>query len=161
LDELKILSKDEVQSIGKEFDGDSICYSLEFEGRTCEVLEDGSEKPLTGMIYELSSNGNLVFYCTYKDGLKDGDEVEFYESGNLLSFNQMHKGVVHGKSFCWHDNGKKKSDMISKYGYRLSIKEWDENGILVKEDNETSEIGSMMIKKYDEIDEYLRSQATT
>jgi antitoxin component YwqK of YwqJK toxin-antitoxin module len=49
-------------------------------------------------------NGNLRFSYDYKDDKMDGDALEFYPSGNILSYNKMQNGMdMGGKK--WREDG--------------------------------------------------------
>jgi len=141
LDEIKVLSKEEVLEVGREFDCNIIDYGSKpgYEYGICEKLNSGREVLFTGIVYEFYPNGNMAYYMTLKEGAKHGDYAGFYKNGKLRRFSQMSYGTLTGKSFSWHENGILRSEKVGKFGCVISSKEWDENGALIKEKTESSE----------------------
>ena len=90
-------------------------------------------KPFTGLTYETYSNGNLAYYCYYKNGFKDGDFIEFYNDGKVKSMQYMQRGRTYGIRRILYNNGMLKSEARYEYGVCLTSKEWNEEGILIKE----------------------------
>lgn len=83
--EHRIMVKKDVLEKGLLFDGDIICYGGEYGQQVCQILNNGTEEPVTGLIYELYSNSNINYYCYYIDGISSGQYVSFYENGKLKS----------------------------------------------------------------------------
>ena len=148
----EILSKEEAISCGYEFDGEIVCYSGEYGQQVCNS-SSGSDVPITGIVYELYPNGNINYYCMYANGIKNGDFISFYEDGSLMRRCTMYKGTRHGKTICWYRNGNKKAESESKYSFDLYYQEWDEDGNLIKNIMEPTELGKKMIARYDEAEE--------
>lgn len=78
--ENNLLTKEFVLQNGIDFEN--------LHGEYCSDLildkpEDKGGKPFTGLTYELYKNGQLQYYCYYKDGFEDGQYVEFYENDNV------------------------------------------------------------------------------
>ncbi|GAS83207.1 toxin-antitoxin system YwqK family antitoxin [Paenibacillus amylolyticus] len=143
-----LLSIEEVLLEGIEFEGE-VCFSGKYGQEVFDKpIEDGGH-PISGLLYERYKNGNMAYYSYYKNGLSEGNYVEFYEDGKAVSFQQMIKGVVHGKSNCWYKDGNIKSVAEYKYGFKLIYKEWDANGLLLTEKTEPSDFEKEMIDKYD------------
>ncbi|MFC7395550.1 toxin-antitoxin system YwqK family antitoxin [Scopulibacillus cellulosilyticus] len=121
-------SKEYVLKNGIDFE------NLWFSSYSDEILdnpEDEGGEPFTGLTYELYDNGELIYFCFYKDGLAHGLKREFYKSGNIKCEKPMKYGLINGKSFSWYENG----NIESMIEYELSIpicqKKWDENGTLI------------------------------
>jgi len=91
----------------------------------------------------------MEYYCGFENGIKHGDYVEFHENGCIKFFVTMWQGSSHGKELHWYKNGNLKSEAVTKYGYDVMKKEWDEDGKLVKETFEPNEHSRKMIEKYD------------
>lgn len=87
----------------------------------------------TGIAYELRPDGSPWSEVSYTRGLEDGPAREWYEDGTLQSESTSKLGVTHGVSKEWHPNGRLRSEKVVELGYRVSEKEWDEQGRLVKE----------------------------
>lgn len=154
MEQYKVLSQKEVIDKGAFFDGDIVCYGGEYGQQVCNTTEDGTQQPITGIVYELYNNSKLNYYCYYVDGISNGSYVCFYDDGTLKSISSMFKGTKHGKSIQWHEDGTKQSEGIYKYGFCQSLIEWDKNGKVVKEQIEPSEFDKKMIKKYEKYEKY-------
>lgn len=107
--------------------------------RILDKPEDEGGKPFTGLVYELYSNNEIDYYCFYKDGFEHGDYVEFYENRNIKSIQYMEYGTIVGKEETWFESGSLKSVAEYKYGVCLRLKEWNEEGNLIKEKLEPTE----------------------
>ena len=152
-----ILSKNEILCIGMHFDGEIVDYGGEYYQELCDS-SSGNIIPITGIVYEQHSNGNIAYYCGYKDGIKDGDYVGFYDDGSIEFFVPMCKGASHGHEAYWYKNGNLKSEAFSKYGYITSQKEWDEEGALINDIAEPNDLAKEMIKKYESMEKNENSQ---
>ncbi|RRJ61883.1 hypothetical protein EHV15_01985 [Paenibacillus oralis] len=151
MDEIKILTKEEVLLKGIEFI-DDVCFSGDYEDQVFDrPMEDGG-KPITGLVYEKYNNGNLAHYCYYVNGIPEGDYATFYESGKLEGFKRMSKGAIIGKSFSWFEDGSIRVIAESLYGFKITYKEWNEKGELIKEKVEPTQFEKDTIKKWSEQD---------
>lgn len=100
--------------------------------RILDAQEDMGGKPFSGLTYELYGNGNLMYYCFYKDRFEDGEYIEFYENGNLENKQNMSLGRITGREEIWFQNGELKSVDEYELGICLNLKEWDIDGNLIK-----------------------------
>jgi hypothetical protein len=84
----------------------------------------------SGVLYETWDDLNIDYYMHYKDGLRDGAEVHFYDSGKVCSYlvNKNNRAV--GKSYVWYENGK--IDRINDWDQREYV-EFDENGEITEQ----------------------------
>ena len=71
-------------------------YGLPLTAMKCWITEDEGGKPFTGLAYELYENGNLAYYCYYKNGFKEGNYVKFHHNGKVKSIDYMIKGQTRG-----------------------------------------------------------------
>lgn len=131
--ESNILKKEYVLNNGVDFDDDDILEQEYLSDRILDNSEEGQGKPFTGLTYELYPNGNLIYYCYYKNGFKDGDFIEFYSDGKIKSIQYMKRGTISGVESIWYNNGVLKSETKYEYGVCLTFKEWDEKGNLIDE----------------------------
>ena len=60
----------------------------------------------SGLLYETWGDLNLAYYTHYEDGLRDGVEVEFYDSGKVKNYCVWKKNRLVGKYYGWYENGK-------------------------------------------------------
>jgi len=158
MEEISIISHDDVIKIGKDFGKDEVDYFMEFGDCICETLNTGEIIRYTGIVYELCTDETVSYYRTMVDGLNTGEYVRFFYDGSLKDFSQMFSGTIHGNSYSWHENGKLSLFSNRKYGRIIFLKEWDENGILVKEITAPSESDINEIKKYDQFFKELKEK---
>ncbi|MCR8844068.1 hypothetical protein NQ117_10260 [Paenibacillus sp. SC116] len=144
---IDILPVEFVLSNGIEFTGD-VCYSGVYGQEVFNKPLDEGGIPISGILYERYKNGSLAYYAYYKNGMSDGDNVNYYESGKVTSFQQMSNGVISGKKITWFENGNIKSKEEYKYGFCVTYRQWSEAGELVTEKTEPSEFDKKMIEKY-------------
>ena len=71
----------------------------------------------SGVLYEIYYDLTLIYYMHYKDGLRDGIEVHFYDSGKVKSYMVSKNNRLVGKSYVWYENGK-----------IYEINDWDQRG---------------------------------
>ena len=70
----------------------------------------------------------------YKNGVKDGIQRLWYESGVLKRIESYNNGNLEGIWKEWYEDGQLKSQGSYKHGYKHGLwREWDESGILVEE----------------------------
>ncbi|GKX32071.1 hypothetical protein SH1V18_45510 [Vallitalea longa] len=137
-----ILTKENVMKNGVNFEK---LYNEYCSDRILDKAEDKGGKLFTGLVYELNNNGQLAYYCFYKDGLENGQYVEFYENGNVQSVQHMKHGTIVGKEKIWFKNGMIKSVGEYEYGVCLNLKEWNEKGVLINQKLEPTEKDKKMI----------------
>lgn len=145
--ESNILTKEYVMKNGVDYE--ELCNEY-CSDRILDKSEEEGGKPVTGLVYEIYNNGQLSYYCFYKDGFEHGKYVEFYENGNIQSVQYMKYGSIVGKEETWFKNGILKSVGEYEYGVCLNLKEWNEKGILVKEKLEPTEKDLKMISSQKE-----------
>lgn len=131
--ENRILTKDYVLKNGIDFDDDDILEQEYLSDRILDNSKEAGGKPFTGLTYETYPNGNLAYYCFYTNGFADGDFIEFYDDGKIKSMQYMQRGRIYGIEKIWYNNGVLKSEARYEYGVCLTLKEWDEEGNLIKE----------------------------
>nr|WP_320985926.1 hypothetical protein [Enterocloster clostridioformis] len=145
--ELKVKTREEILKDGIEFAGD-VCFSGENGQQVYnKEMEDGGQ-PITGLIYEKDNNGNILYYAYYEDGVKNGDYVSFYESGKIKEMSIMKAGSKWGESVVLYENERIKCMEECKYGIILKYKEFDADGILIKEKKEPNDIEKGLLEKF-------------
>lgn len=124
-----ILSKEYVLNHGIDFDEE-----LWFTSYSDEVLdnpEDEGGKPFTGLAYELFDNGNIAYYCYYKNGFKEGDYIKFHNNGKVKSTDYMVEGQTRGIRKIWYESEELKFVGEYKFGICLKYTEWDKQGNII------------------------------
>lgn len=129
---MDLLTYDEVMEKGIEFIGD-VCYSGDYGQQLyTREMEDGGN-PIDGIVYEKYPSGALNYYAYYKNGIPNGERVRFYESGKIKSYEIMDTGTIDGNYIEWYEKGNIKLEKYCKYGLVLRMKEYNEEGNLLKE----------------------------
>lgn len=86
----------------------------------------------TGIAYKLYENGMVCYYANYKDGLKDGQYVDFYENGTIKKCQVMKENSLRGKKEQWYENGKKKEISYYVCDICLGFTKWDKTGKIME-----------------------------
>ena len=85
----------------------------------------------SGVLYQLYyGKPDLWYYMHIKDGLEDGVEVHFYDSGKVMNYMVSKNNRLVGKSYVWYENGK--IDRINDWDQHEYV-EFDENGEITAE----------------------------
>ena len=83
----------------------------------------------SGVLYELYyGKPNLWYYMHLKNGLKDGVEVGFYDTGEVKNYLVHYKDRAVGINYVWYENGK--IYCINDWDQKTRI-EFDENGEII------------------------------
>ncbi|MHC1748100.1 MAG: toxin-antitoxin system YwqK family antitoxin [Cellulosilyticaceae bacterium] len=125
--------------LGNGIDYDELEVDYDRFGDKEFIITEGKETFFSGIAYSLFPNGNSEFYAFFKDGFKDGDFVEFYEDNKIKCIQNMKRGRTHGIRKIFYKDCTKKLEARYEYGVCLSSKEWNEEGVLVKEKSEPTE----------------------
>lgn len=109
-------------------------YGLPLTAMKCWITrEDEGGKPFTGLAYELYENGNLAYYCYYKNGFKEGNYVKFHHNGKVKSIDYMIKGQTRGIRKIWYESEELKYEGTFKFGVCLKYTEWDKQGNIIRQ----------------------------
>jgi antitoxin component YwqK of YwqJK toxin-antitoxin module len=88
--------------------------------------------PFSGVVFRTYSNGLCEFEFKYLDGLREGFQREYFDSGRMREEWHAERGAAHGNFKKWHENGQLKSTGNYEYGVELQYDEWDASGTLIK-----------------------------
>ena len=106
------------------------------------MKDNASFSPVTDIYYKLEDshtlrkvdyeNGLLKTYFIYnKDGIPDGESVEYYEEGNIKSIIPFRNNVVEGLTITYYENGNIDEEVNYKNNkMNGEAKSYDENGKL-------------------------------
>ena len=106
------------------------------------MKDNASFSPVTDIYYKLEDshtlrkvdyeNGLLKIYFIYnKDGIPDGESVEYYEEGNIKSIIPFRNNIVEGLTITYYENGNIDEEVNYKNGkMNGEAKSYDENGKL-------------------------------
>lgn len=88
------------------------------------------QKPYTGWVKSMHSNGQVELLGQIKDGKPDGLNTEWYDNGQKKQQISFKSGVPEGTWTRWYDNGQKKKESQYESGEELadSVKKWSRNG---------------------------------
>ena len=139
-----VMSSDKVPSTGIEEPTvgsqpeDSEAEVLRVDSKKLQITEGDSlayfgEQLFTGLATSHYANGQQATEITYIDGMRDGVETRWYESGVKRFEGRFSKNQLVGVFEEWHPNGRLKSEAIWKDGKRVSIREWSETGEMIRD----------------------------
>jgi len=107
-----------------------IDYSAEY-GAGGAYLWKG--EPFTGIAYTTYQNGQLRSESEYKYGLGWGTSRSWYPDGTLRAESTLYRDALHGLSRTWSPPGQLRREIVAEFGIKVSEREWDEQGVLVKD----------------------------
>jgi antitoxin component YwqK of YwqJK toxin-antitoxin module len=87
----------------------------------------------TGKAYEYGSHGNVVAEIMIRDGMQNGVSREYYDSGVTKCQEVFRNGVLHGEAREWYESGRTKTVGSYEYGICTALREYDEEGALVRD----------------------------
>lgn len=101
------LSRENILKMGIPFD------NLEFASDgydDCAYIvfydKNGNEIPFTGIAYDFYRDSNvIVVYMFVKDGVRNGQYVEFYPNSNVKKILEMRDNVTFGECFEFYETG--------------------------------------------------------
>jgi antitoxin component YwqK of YwqJK toxin-antitoxin module len=99
------------------------------EGRLC--LPSG--EPFTGATEDYYEDGQVAGRGHFLNGLEHGLQQEWYGTGQIRSEENMCLNHPHGYQREWYPNGQLKYEGLCEHGFRISVKQWDEKGTLIRE----------------------------
>ena len=82
-------------------------------------LAPGTQKPYTGWMKSMYANGRVKGLSRLKDGIRNGQSVEFYENGRKESAGSMKDHRYYGLQTQWYENGQKWSEQNYKDGVEV------------------------------------------
>ena len=130
---ITILSKDYVIEHGTNWDEvdmqEIIMNRLAYMCYDDDQGDPDFSRLFSGVLYEIIF-GNLNYYVHYKDGLRVGEEVRFYDSGKARNYRVWTHDRLEGKVFGWYENGK--IMYITDWDKKTCI-EFDEQGNITKQ----------------------------
>lgn len=100
-----ILSPSEVKEKGIFLDDERFTYEDDYFERISYTDDNNVTAPFTGLSYWLYPNGNMHSYAFYKNGFKDGDEVEFYENGSISKYTYSNVAEARALFIEWSEDG--------------------------------------------------------
>lgn len=93
------------------------------------TTRDGS--PFSGIAYEKYISGRIRLIDHYRDGVKHGLSLGWYENGAIHRAFQYQKGIRHGACLSWYPNHQKQIDSRYHQGRLVgNYRTWYENGDL-------------------------------
>nr|WP_064473438.1 hypothetical protein [Bacillus wiedmannii] len=145
----KILNEEYVMNNGKKFGEDFGYGGDEYDSFIVEYDQDNNEHIFTGIIYDCYENGNLANYYMVKDGIKNGEMVNFYPNGQIKEIKHIENNTLEGIQKEFYENGVIRLMEHRALGRLVSFKKYDEQGKIVEEMKETNnEIYDVRYHKY-------------
>ena len=93
-------------------------------------LTTWQERPFTGVAFERTDGGALIYEAHYRDGSWHGPRRTWYESGQLKSEEYHYKGLRHGPVRQWDEGGQLRLEASYRFQIVLSRKRWEADGTL-------------------------------
>lgn len=93
------------------------------------VMYDGAL--YTGEVVDTADDGTVLALNTYRDGVENGPQREFYEDGSPKTAYQAVNGMTVGEAQDWHVDGRlARRQEFDQYGELRKRDVWDEEGVL-------------------------------
>ena len=123
------------ENTAEETDGTEV---VRVESDQLEISDDGilahhNGKLFSGIATSHYPNGELATEISYVEGMRDGVETRWHENGIKRFEGRFHKNQLVGVFEEWYPTGKKRSEVLWQDGKRVSIREWGENGEILRE----------------------------
>lgn len=99
-----ILSPDEVKEKGI-LDDERFTYEDDYFERISYTDDNNVTAPFTGLCYWLYPNGIMHGYSFYNDGYQEGDEVYFYDNGDISKYTNYTKAESRALFIEWSKDG--------------------------------------------------------
>ena len=114
-----------------KFHGEYIEYFKEDFPNKIESISNWKNGVLNGERRSFWFSGQLYFTVMYKDGLKEGDELQYHKNGKMWCIKTYKKGILEGEQKEWLDNGTPRLQLYFKGGKREGeYKEYNYSGKL-------------------------------
>jgi antitoxin component YwqK of YwqJK toxin-antitoxin module len=113
--------------------------------------------PLNGVVQKHNDDGNLIFECSFKNGLKDGPLKVWCSNGNLVFSSGYKLGLPNGAFQWWYSNGKPKAKCTYSNGLlNGKCEEWylDYNQLKYEENYQNGELTGVQ-RYFNQTGEYL------
>jgi len=91
------------------------------------------DEPFTGVVYANYPDGSLESEFHYIDGLPSGVQRQWHPNGQLEAEWDAIRGHGSAWSRKWHPNGVMKYERINGNRFPVRLREWSEDGQLLKE----------------------------
>jgi antitoxin component YwqK of YwqJK toxin-antitoxin module len=89
-----------------------------------------SDAPYTGWLKKMHPNGQVLILFSFKDGLLDGQAVQWYDNGQKKSESSYTNGIRHGKFSTWYESGQKEAEVAYENGKKNGLEtQWWDHGV--------------------------------
>ena len=96
--------------------------------------------PFTGQVKDLDSNSNLISVSNWKDGLRHGKTIEYWENSRKKIESYFVEGKKNKYYKEWFNNGQIKHEVIYQKGKWKKSKLWNYDGELISNSNSKNSI---------------------
>ncbi|KNY29371.1 hypothetical protein [Pseudobacteroides cellulosolvens] len=128
---MNILSKEEILRKGK-----NLLTELGYDPLVGLTVEMDTEAPYNGIGYTLFDNNEIETYSFYVNGIQDIQNVEFYFDGKLKAYCDFKNGLVDGELIEWNEEGIKTYWAEFEANVKKKFKKWNDQGELIDEKKE-------------------------
>ncbi|WP_432665093.1 hypothetical protein R9X47_02360 [Wukongibacter baidiensis] len=113
--------------------------NLETEMFTEKLIEAGSDKGYTGLVYESINENQISGYVFYKDGYVDGLQVDFYLNGSVKRIINKKDGIADGEYKKWSEENTLIEEGEYRFGIQTKYRKYNIYGQVVDEKKEPTE----------------------
>ena len=112
--------------------------------------KNGNETPFTGIVYDFYRDSNvIVVYMFVKDGVRNGQYVEFYPNSKVKRILEMRDNVTFGECFEFYETGEIMRIEERIAGFLMTFRQYDKDGNIIKEKNELSDFDKRILAKFE------------
>mgnify|MGYP006110445375 CR=1 FL=1 len=95
-----------------------------------------------GSYKQYHENGQLQVEINFTNGIQDdGELISYHNDGSKARKVTLVNHLMNGPYYEWYKNGKRKTEGIYNDKVPTVLKEWDENGVLINEIDNSSDNG--------------------
>ena len=109
-----------------------------------------NDKPFTGTAYELNDKGQILSKEEFKNGLRHGEEIFWFDNGQKESLGYSRWNIPHGHFWEWDEDGQLIMKGEVQYGTPIWRKQYDHSGKVVEDysmQKDTDEYREFLIVK--------------
>lgn len=114
------------------FSSDKSLQEINTENVTLNEIKGilyANKKPLTGVLYQLSEEGDTIFTAVYENGVKNGIHKAWWPNGQLKFIYHFRVGEFHGNAKEWNKKGLLVKDFNYRDGHESGPQKlWYKNG---------------------------------
>lgn len=128
---LNILPKEEVFKNGKD-----LLNEIGYDPLEGLCVNIDTRTPYNGVGYTLFDDGEIETYSYYINGIQDIQSVEFYFNGKLKAYCDFKNGLADGEVIEWNEEGLMTYWAECEANVKKRYRKWNDKGELIDEKKE-------------------------